>query len=116
MTKKSVLLVLVFVILAMSQFACGRSEEVKDNLTVDAVVENQTENVKEGPVCEYTFISTDIQHRLNHYRVCYDENGNDAKRIKALEKAIENCVELCNDTFDAGCDDNTTCIKQCNDN
>jgi len=113
MTRKNVTLIIVIVILAMSQFACGKSEEVKDNLTVDAVVENQTEKMAEGPACEYTFISKDITHRLNHYRVCNSE-GNDAKRIEALSEAIEDCVELCNETFDAGCDDNLACVSQCN--
>jgi len=108
MTRKNVVLIIVIVILAMSQFACGKSEE----LTVDAIVESQTEKIETGPDCEYTFISKDIAHRLNHYRVCYDEN--DAKRIKALENAIEDCVELCNDTFDAGCDENAACVNQCN--
>ena len=105
------MLIIVIVILAMSQFACVKSEEVKDNLTVEAVVETQTEKLETGPDCEYTFISQDVQHRLNHYKVCYD--ANDDNRIEALNEAIEDCESLCDETFDAESDCDA-CVSQCN--
>ena len=104
MTYKSVLLAVLFVILAMSLAGCGEAP------TVDAVVEHQTE-ARENVKCEYTFISTDVQVRLAHYRICKDDD--DSKRAKALEKALQDCYDLCSENHLSGTSDYTDCIAQC---
>jgi len=112
MAKKNLVIVLlVGLVLAMSSLACGGAEPP----TVDAVVEHQTEAVEEGVACEYILISTDVQVRLAHYRICKDDNNE--KRLKALEKALNDCFELCDASFpdiEGGkSTDNVACIAQC---
>jgi len=96
---------------------CGDSGE----LTVDSVKEEREETIAEGTACEFVLISTDIAHRLNHYRICTPENDKEeAKRVKALQKALDDCFEQC----DEDCPDenggktqaNLDCVSTCKGN
>lgn len=102
-THKMLLVTLALVVLAMSNLACG-STEVED-VTVDAVVEHQSEVIENGVECEYMFISTDINVRLAHYRVCKDDDSD--KRMAALQSAIDDCVKVCAENAD--------CLAQCSE-
>jgi len=101
MTRNKRLLLLSVALLAigLGNGACGAS----DDLTVEAVVEHQTESAESGVECEYTFISTEISVRLAHYRICEDDDND--KRLAALQNAIDDCVKVCADNAD--------CLAQC---
>lgn len=88
-----------------------------DGGAVTAATTELTEAVTTGPACAYFAISSDIQHRLNHYRICVPEAGKEQKRLDALQEALNDCFEQCDDTCpDEGgskTDSNLACVKQC---
>ena len=96
----------VVVALAVLSSGCGGAEAP----TVDEVVEHQTKAEAEGTPCEYTWISSDIQHRLNHYRVCTPKGE---KQAKALQDALDDCFSLCDETYEFGSEGGVACTQQC---
>jgi len=106
MFKSKVVSLIVLVVLAILLGGCGPTEAP----TVDEVVEHQTEAAEVGTPCEYTWISTNIQHRLNHYRVCTPKGE---KQAEALQNALDDCFGLCDETHEFGSEDGVACTQQC---
>ena len=130
MARKLVLV--LFVLLVAVLAGCGPSDggtvsEVAPTSTptvktgvdpVDNTVTTLTEAVATGPACAYGLaISNDIAHRLNHYRICMPESGQEQKQADALQKAVDDCCELCDFSFpdEAGnkTQSNLDCVAQC---
>ena len=95
--------------LAILSSGCGGAEAP----TVAEVVEHQTEAAETGTPCVFTWISSDIQHRLQHYRVCTPEAGQEQKQADALQDALDDCFGLCDETYEFGSEDGVACTEQC---
>jgi len=109
MTSQKALSLIILVVLAILLGGCGPTEAP----TVDEVVEHQVEAAEAGTPCEFTWISKDIQHRLNHYRVCTPETGQEQKQADALQDALDDCFGLCDETFGPETEKGTSCTEQC---
>ena len=96
-------------VLAILSSGCGAAEAP----TVDEVVEHQVEAAAAGTPCEFTWISSDIQHRLNHYRVCIPEIGQEQQQTDALQDALDDCFGLCDESFGFGTEEGISCTQQC---
>ena len=126
--KRFFLVALAILGMAASQLACGSSTGgTAPTLTpivetgvgeVDGAVAGLTEAVVTGPACAYGLtISNDVAHRLNHYRICVPESGQEQKQADALQRAIDDCFEQCDSSFpDVGggkTEENIGCVAQC---
>ena len=109
MKMQKVLPLIALVVLATLLGGCGPAEAP----TVDEVVEHQVEAAEAGTPCEFTWISKDIQHRLNHYRVCAPKAGQEQKQANALQEALNDCFDLCDETYEFGSEDGVACTQQC---
>jgi len=109
--KRAVLLSVAVLAVGLANSGCPSSGDI----TVDEVVEHQTEAVATGPACAYGLaISNEIQHRLNHYRICTPKAGQEQKQADALQNALNDCFGLCEETFGSESDEGITCVAQCN--
>lgn len=107
--------------LAVLSSGCGaedmtaaQMDALAQKATVGHAIEYREGAVKaDGPTCEFVFISSDMEHRLNHYRICVADPGDAEKAAEQLLKAIQDCCYVCSNGFVEGSESSEVCKATC---